>query len=260
MRPCLSLACFSPGDPRVADPEVPPHRAGIAFTAKMMNPRPTFDGKFSYQKIYQELDYLAGGILTIPPNGEKALKPSKDNSYVRQRCPGLAEAEASQCADLSRASSDFLLHPGRRVGYRAPHRLLHRPVRVPTRRRCFPLSASRADTRLGHAEAAPFSSRAAISTKFRRRRTAKCASSSRRADASSSTRTARRATTPRRTVSATCTSNSSPRSKRNRRRTRRGMRGSDAAGVTARARDVPGESCSSFSLSSIPSYSSFHRQ
>ncbi|BGP45999.1 mitotic fidelity of chromosome transmission-related protein [Rhodotorula kratochvilovae] len=54
----------------------------IAFTAAMMNPRPTFDGKFSYQKIYQELDYLAGGILTIPPNGEKALKPSKDNSYI----------------------------------------------------------------------------------------------------------------------------------------------------------------------------------
>ncbi|GAA6058433.1 hypothetical protein JCM3770_006047 [Rhodotorula araucariae] len=54
----------------------------IAFTAAMMNPRPTFDGKFSYQKIYQELDYLAGGILTIPPNGEKASKPSKDNSYI----------------------------------------------------------------------------------------------------------------------------------------------------------------------------------
>ncbi|GAA5938232.1 hypothetical protein JCM3775_002922 [Rhodotorula graminis] len=54
----------------------------IAFTDKMMDPRPTFDKKFSYQKIYQELDYLAGGILTIPPNGEKALKPSKDNSYI----------------------------------------------------------------------------------------------------------------------------------------------------------------------------------
>ncbi|GAA5845668.1 hypothetical protein JCM9279_006066 [Rhodotorula babjevae] len=54
----------------------------IAFTDKMMDPKPTFDKKFSYQKIYQELDYLAGGILTIPPNGEKALKPSKDNSYI----------------------------------------------------------------------------------------------------------------------------------------------------------------------------------
>ncbi|GEM09638.1 centromere protein C [Rhodotorula toruloides] len=54
----------------------------IAFTAKMMDPKPTFDGKFSYQKIYQELDYLAGGILNIPPGGEKGLKPSRDNSYI----------------------------------------------------------------------------------------------------------------------------------------------------------------------------------
>ncbi|BGO97688.1 Mif2/CENP-C like-domain containing protein [Rhodotorula toruloides] len=54
----------------------------IAFTAKMMDPKPTFDGKFSYQKIYQELDYLAGGVLNIPPGGEKGLKPSKDNSYI----------------------------------------------------------------------------------------------------------------------------------------------------------------------------------
>lgn len=48
----------------------------------MMSPKKTFDGKFSYQKIYQELDYLAGGILTLPPDGEKSLKSSKDNSYV----------------------------------------------------------------------------------------------------------------------------------------------------------------------------------
>ncbi|GAA5996175.1 Mif2p [Rhodotorula paludigena] len=54
----------------------------VAFTARMMSPKKTFDGKFSYQKIYQELDYLAGGILTLPPDGEKSLKSSKDNSYI----------------------------------------------------------------------------------------------------------------------------------------------------------------------------------
>jgi centromere protein C len=57
--------------------------AGIAFTNKMMDPKPTFDGKFAFQKIYQELDYLAGGIMVIPPGGEKQTKPAKDNSYVR---------------------------------------------------------------------------------------------------------------------------------------------------------------------------------
>lgn len=48
----------------------------------MMDPKLTVDGKFAYQKIYQELDYLASGVLTIPPGGEKGLKSSKDNSYV----------------------------------------------------------------------------------------------------------------------------------------------------------------------------------
>lgn len=56
--------------------------AGIAFTERMMDPKLTLDGKFAYQKIYQELDYLASGVLTIPPGGEKGLKSSKDNSYV----------------------------------------------------------------------------------------------------------------------------------------------------------------------------------
>ncbi|KAG0665846.1 hypothetical protein C6P46_005940 [Rhodotorula mucilaginosa] len=54
----------------------------IAFTERMMDPKMTLDGKFAYQKIYQELDYLASGVLTIPPGGEKGLKSSKDNSYV----------------------------------------------------------------------------------------------------------------------------------------------------------------------------------
>ncbi|GAA6009038.1 hypothetical protein JCM10207_004074 [Rhodosporidiobolus poonsookiae] len=54
----------------------------IAFTQKMMDPKATFDGQFSFQKIYQELDYLAGGIMVIPPDGAKGNKPAKDNSYI----------------------------------------------------------------------------------------------------------------------------------------------------------------------------------
>ncbi|KPV75852.1 uncharacterized protein RHOBADRAFT_14144, partial [Rhodotorula graminis WP1] len=91
----------------------------IAFTDKMMDPRPTFDKKFSYQKIYQELDYLAGGILTIPPNGEKALKPSKDNSYVRRLLPlflslSLARVDSTSLTSLhARRSSTASRAPSR---------------------------------------------------------------------------------------------------------------------------------------------------
>ena len=56
---------------------------GVAFTEKMMNPVPTQAGKFSFQKIYTELDYLAGGILQIPAGQQKPMKAAKDNSYVR---------------------------------------------------------------------------------------------------------------------------------------------------------------------------------
>lgn len=49
----------------------------------MIDPRPTYNNKFMFQKIFTELDYLAGGILLIPAGCEKPQKPAKDNSYVR---------------------------------------------------------------------------------------------------------------------------------------------------------------------------------
>jgi len=48
-----------------------------------MDPKQTFNNQYLFQKIYQELDYLAGGILVIPVGGQKQTKPAKDNSYVR---------------------------------------------------------------------------------------------------------------------------------------------------------------------------------
>ncbi|GAA6016615.1 hypothetical protein JCM11491_006019 [Sporobolomyces phaffii] len=54
----------------------------IAFTESMMNPKPSFNNMYGFQKIYQELDYLAGGILDIPVGGKKDTKPAKDNSYL----------------------------------------------------------------------------------------------------------------------------------------------------------------------------------
>ncbi|KAK4053055.1 mitotic fidelity of chromosome transmission- protein [Microbotryomycetes sp. JL201] len=54
----------------------------IAFTAKMIDPKPTYNNKFAFQKIFTELDYLAGGVLVIPAGAEKPSKPARDNSYV----------------------------------------------------------------------------------------------------------------------------------------------------------------------------------
>jgi centromere protein C len=59
---------------------------GIAFTQKMMDPQPAYDRQFGFQKIFTELDYLAGGILHIPTGCAKASKPARDNSYVSRCC------------------------------------------------------------------------------------------------------------------------------------------------------------------------------
>lgn len=94
-RTCRSLAlalplvsqCFAQDQ---TDARVLLAGTGIAFTAKMMDPRPTYNHKFMFQKIFTELDYLAGGILQIPAGAEKPSKPAKDNSYVRPRACLLA--------------------------------------------------------------------------------------------------------------------------------------------------------------------------
>lgn len=54
----------------------------IAFTAKMIDPRPTYNNKFMFQKVFTELDYLASGILQIPAGAEKPSKAARDNSYT----------------------------------------------------------------------------------------------------------------------------------------------------------------------------------
>lgn len=73
--------CFSLLNSSIAD-RYRYDQLGIAFTSKMIDPRPTYNNKFMFQKIFTELDYLAGGILQIPAGAEKPSKPAKDNSYV----------------------------------------------------------------------------------------------------------------------------------------------------------------------------------
>lgn len=49
----------------------------------MIEPKRLSNTAFGFQKVFTELDYLAGGILSIPKGAQKPLKPAKDNSYVR---------------------------------------------------------------------------------------------------------------------------------------------------------------------------------
>lgn len=55
---------------------------GIAFPASMIETKPAGKQNYRFQKIFSEGDFLAGGLLEIPVNEKKPLKPARDNSYV----------------------------------------------------------------------------------------------------------------------------------------------------------------------------------
>ncbi|KAG1728604.1 Mif2/CENP-C like-domain-containing protein [Suillus paluster] len=54
----------------------------IVYTAKKIDPKPAAGGGWFFQKVFGEGDFIAAGVLRIPPNGRKPSKGTKDNTYV----------------------------------------------------------------------------------------------------------------------------------------------------------------------------------
>ncbi|KAI0093782.1 Mif2/CENP-C like-domain-containing protein [Irpex rosettiformis] len=54
----------------------------VAFTAKMVNPKPAANAQFSFQKIFGDGNFMAAGQLVIPPGGSKPTKGTKDNTFI----------------------------------------------------------------------------------------------------------------------------------------------------------------------------------
>lgn len=59
--------------------------SGIVYTAKKIDPKPAAGAGWFFQKIFGEGDFIAAGVLRIPPQGRKPSKGTKDNTYVRIR-------------------------------------------------------------------------------------------------------------------------------------------------------------------------------
>jgi centromere protein C len=59
--------------------------SGVVYTAKKIDPKPAAGGGWFFQKIFGEGDFIAAGVLLIPPQGRKPSKGTKDNTYVRIR-------------------------------------------------------------------------------------------------------------------------------------------------------------------------------
>ncbi|KAG5652126.1 hypothetical protein H0H81_006202 [Sphagnurus paluster] len=54
----------------------------IAFTWKMLNPKQSATDEWKFQKVFGDADFIAGGVIILPPNTRKQTKQTKDNTYI----------------------------------------------------------------------------------------------------------------------------------------------------------------------------------
>lgn len=45
-------------------------------------PKSKLPETYLYEKVFTDGQFLAGGVLRLPVGGNKAIRPSKDNTYV----------------------------------------------------------------------------------------------------------------------------------------------------------------------------------
>ncbi|EMD38133.1 hypothetical protein CERSUDRAFT_152789 [Gelatoporia subvermispora B] len=57
-------------------------RRRLAYTANMVNQRWALNEDFLFEKIFSDGDFVAAGMLTIPPGRQKPTKSTKDNTFV----------------------------------------------------------------------------------------------------------------------------------------------------------------------------------
>jgi centromere protein C len=60
-------------------------RVGIAWPDRLVKLKKAENDEFSFQKVFNDGEFLAAGILEIPPNGMKPSRSTKDNTYASHR-------------------------------------------------------------------------------------------------------------------------------------------------------------------------------
>lgn len=49
----------------------------------MVVPKIAANRNWAFDKVFQDDEFIAAGLLVIPPKGRKPSKPANDNTYVR---------------------------------------------------------------------------------------------------------------------------------------------------------------------------------
>ncbi|KAL4399690.1 mitotic fidelity of chromosome transmission-related protein [Malassezia pachydermatis] len=99
----------------------------IACTSDGIRPRPAFNQKFSYEKIFGVGDFMAAGVLVIPRGGEKPTKPSKDNNYTFVVLQGAVQVMVHRTRFVIAPGGMFLVPKGNTYQIR---NVSHREARI----------------------------------------------------------------------------------------------------------------------------------
>ncbi|WWD16350.1 hypothetical protein CI109_100776 [Kwoniella shandongensis] len=93
-----------PGDEEI-------HRK-IAAPKKLLEPKMVQGGTFKYQKVFGEGQFMAAGVVYIPPGQKKATKPSKDNAYVFHVIQGAVQVTIHRTSFVMAPGGQFLVPRG----------------------------------------------------------------------------------------------------------------------------------------------------
>ncbi|TFK64211.1 hypothetical protein BDN72DRAFT_881628, partial [Pluteus cervinus] len=78
----------------------------VAFPENLLSPKPVDNdhGKFAYQKVFGDGDFIAAGVLVLPPQGIKPSNNAKANTLMFYLAAGTVK--------FSIENDEFVLHAG----------------------------------------------------------------------------------------------------------------------------------------------------
>lgn len=87
-------------------------RRRLAHTANMFEPRPVGNSNWLFHKIFGEDDFIAAGLILIPPQGRKPSKAAKDNAYIFYVIEGAVSVVIHETPYLVASGGMFLIPRG----------------------------------------------------------------------------------------------------------------------------------------------------
>nr|QEP49722.1 centromere protein 3 [Inonotus obliquus] len=84
----------------------------LAFTARLMDPKPAANNDFYYQKVFGDGEFIAAGQLVLPVGGRKPSKGTKDNTYIFYIIEGAINLKVHRTSFVLATGAMFLVPRG----------------------------------------------------------------------------------------------------------------------------------------------------